>query len=562
MPKPLRQFLRRYGRDERGVISVMGAGALVLALAVAMIVIDTGSMLYARRDLQAATDAAALGAVRQIGNAQAAAESILEMNGYGAGDAPVVTPGMYTANPALNRLARFDPGADEDDFNAIRVIKRAQSPTYFARLFGFGNLTTIEAAATAAYIKTVSFSAGTRVADLNDGLANQILGGLLGTNVSLSLIDYNALARANINALSFLDALATQAGLNAGSHTYGDLLNTNVTVGDLVAAAVDVLTGDTFEGNPAVARVALESILLPAANQSLQLDQLLNATPFSDRTIGSIGEMRGDPLVFNLFDLVSGTAAVLGEGETVAFSTVLDLAPLASVSGTVTVGEPMAHMAVGKVGDFVRTSQLEVQLAATVDTGITSLVNAVIEVPFYINAAEGTATAVGIPCMPGGTMAVLSGTTGAVSARYGTSTDSSPRIATLAAFVPLLGTVPVVDLHATGSYSVATSGSADVNFTQSDIDSTVVKSTSSDAAILSGLGGALAIDDVALLGVSVPGLGALLSGATSTLTLVISGASAALDPVVDSLLTTLGVRLGSMDMIVHGTRCNTPVLVL
>jgi uncharacterized membrane protein len=554
MPYSLREFLQRYRRDQQGVISVMAAGALVLALAVAMIVIDTGSMLYARRDLQAATDAAALGAVRQIATAQAAAETIIAMNIESETDVDIVA-GEYVANPSLNPLARFNPSADEADFNAVRVTTRTDSPTYFARLFGFENLTKISTTATAAYLKTVSFSAGTRVAELNGGLANQILGGLLGTNVNLSLIDYNALASASINALSFLDALATQVGLEAGSHTYGDLLNTNVTVGDLVAAAVDVLTGDTFEGNPAVARVALESILLPAANQSLQLDQLLNATPFSDRTIGSIGEMRGDPLVFNLFDLVSGTASVLGEGETVAFSTAL-AESLASVSGTVTVGEPMAHMAVGKVGDFVRTSQVEVQLTATVDTGISSLVNAVIEVPVYINAAEGTATAVGIPCMPDSTMAVLSGATGAVSARYGTSTDSSPQLATLQ-----IGAIPVADLYLSGAYSLASGGPADVSFIQSDIDGMTVKSTSSDVAILSGLGGALEIEPV-LLGTSLPGLDALLSGVTSTLTSVASGVSASLDPVVDGLLTTLGVRLGSMDMIVHGTRCNTPVLVL
>src|SRR5690606_1753744 len=35
-----------------------------------------------------------------------------------------------------------------------------------------------------------------------------------------------------------------------------------------------------------------------------------------------------------------------------------------------------------------------------------------------------------------------------------------------------------------------------------------------------------------------------------------------LDDALNSVLTTLGVRLGSMDMIVHGVRCNTPTLVL
>lgn len=561
MPYSLREFLHRYRRDQQGVISVMAAGALVLALAVAMIVIDTGSMLYARRDLQAATDAAALGAVRQIATAQTAAEVIFDLNDYSTSDIEVV-PGAYTADPSLDPLARFDPSADEADFNAVRVTKRADSPTYFARLFGFGNLTEISTTATAAYLRTVSFSAGTRIAEVNGGLANQILGGLLGTNLNLSLIDYNALASANINALSFMDALAGEIGLEAGSDTYGDLLQANVTIGDLVDAAVEVLTSDSYEGNPAVAKLALETALLPVAGVPVQLGELLNAAPFADRTIGSIGSIPGNELVFNLFDLVSGTAMAAGEGQTVGFNAGVNLPPLASVSGTVKVGEPMAHMAVGKVGDFVRTSQIEIQLTATVDTGITSLVNAVIEVPVYINAAEGTATAIGIPCMPGSTMAALSGTTGVVSVRYGTSADSSPKIATIQTDVPLLGTVPVVDLYASGSYSISASGPSDIGFTQSDIDGMVIKSTSSDASVLSNLGGALDIDDITLLGLPVPGLSTLLSDVTAALAPVIENTSTLLDPVVNSLLTTLGIRLGSMDMIVHGVRCNTPVLVI
>ncbi|MBX3495154.1 MAG: hypothetical protein KF769_02835 [Parvibaculum sp.] len=558
MLRSLQTFLRAYGRDGRGVVSVMAAGAMLLVLAVAMIVIDTGSMLYARRDLQAATDAAALGAVRQIATAQAAAEAILVMNGYSSGDAPNVVPGEYTANPSLDRFARFDPGADEADFNAVRVTKFDTAPTYFARIFGFGNLTEISATSTAAYIKTVSFSAGTRVADLNEGLANQILGGLLGTNLSLSLIDYNGLASANVDALQFLDALAAEVGLDSGSHTYGNLLATNVTIGDLVAAAVEVLTGENYEGNPAVAKLALEAALLPVANNSVQLGDLLNATPFASRTIGSITTSAGNDLAFNLFDLVSGAALLTGAGQTVGFNATVNLAPLASITGTIKVGEPMAHMTVGKVGDFVRTSQVEIELVARIDTGIAVLVDAQIEVPVYITAAEGMAAVSSIPCVQSGSMTTLEGTTGPVAARYGTVGDATPTIATIELALPLLGTVPVMNLQARGSSAVGAGGPTNVAFTLANIENGDAKSTASDVSLLGDLGSSLTIDEVALLGVPVPDLEDIVS----TLTFAVGGGLTALDPVVNSLLTTLGVRLGSMDMIVHGVRCNTPTLVL
>jgi uncharacterized membrane protein len=538
----------------------MAVGALLLALAVAMIVIDTGAMLYARRDLQAATDAAALGAVRQLQAqeaTQAAAETIFDLNGFQTAGTEVER-GVYDPDPSKQAASRFvaeGGGIDEADINAVRVRKTAASPTYFARLFGFGNLTAIDAEATAAYVKTVSFSAGTRLAELNEGLANQILGGLLGTTLNLSLVDYNALAAANIDALEFLDALAVEVGMEAGSDTYGDLLDADIAIGDIVAAAIDVLNGENFEGDPSVARVALQTALSPVDSVTVPLDQILDATPFVNRTIGSIGSSAGDDVPFNVYDILTGTAMVVGEGKVVGFDTEINLGSLASASGTITVGSPMAHMAVGKVGDSVRTSQTEIQLSAVIDTGILSLVNSQITVPIYITAAEGTATVAGIPCSESA-VAVLAGTTGAATARYGTEGDTAPTIATIELNLGL-GTVPVMNLKANGSQQLASAGPTDITFTQADVDSATIKTVSSGSNILSGLGGALTIQQVTLVGVSIPGLATILS----TLTNTVGSALTSVDAVIDSLLTTLGVKLGAMDMIVHGAKCRAPVLV-
>ena len=232
MTRLSRPLLRRFGKDESGVISVMGAMMLMLALAVAMIVVDTGALLYAKREQQAATDAAALGAVRQLDNPQAAAEAIFSLNDYATEN--VRATGIYYVSDASRAPAEryFEEGETASDgtvvnannINAVRVRQLTDSPTYFARLFGFGNMTDIETVAIATLSKHVSFSAGTRVASLDDGIANQVLGGLLGTTLNLSLIDYNALADTNIGALAFLDALAAEVGLDVGSDTYGDLL--------------------------------------------------------------------------------------------------------------------------------------------------------------------------------------------------------------------------------------------------------------------------------------------------------------------------------------------------
>lgn len=552
MLRAVKAVLRDFATDEKGVISVMGAAALVLALAVSMIVIDTGAVLYAKRVQQAATDAAALGAVRQIANAESAAAAILDFNNQSAGDAPVVATFYYVADPSRAPDQRyFAPGSTANDgtlvdttnVNAVRVHKTGESPTYFAQIFGFGATTRIETVAVAALTKHVSFSAGTRLASLDAGLANQVLGGLLGTTLNLSLVDYNALAGTTIGALEFLDALALRVGLDAGSNTYGDLLGTTVTAGNILAAAADVLNGETANGNPSVARVALQTALTPVQNASVPVDALLDATPFSNRVIGSIQHVPGNDIPYNVFDLLSGTATILGSGEAVGFSTNVGIGTLAAVSGTISVGAPMAHMAVGKVGDSVQTSQVDIQLQAGVNV---PLLGRVLDIPIYIHSARGMAAIASIPCEAAGTRAVLSGITETGVARFGTSANEGATIS-----VPLL-----LSFNISGSVPIAENGPASVSFTESEFGSS--KSISSDVNVISGLADALSITNLTLLGIlNLTPLNTVLSALLSA----ISGALMPLDTVLDNLLATLGIKLGSMDMTVYGAKCNAPTLV-
>lgn len=574
----VKSLLWRFARDEGGVISVMGAMALMLALAVTMIVVDTGAVLSAKRAQQAATDAAALGAVRQLDSVQAAAEQILfVLNDFDSNAATATaTPVYFVADPsrapdqryfALGETASDGTVVDAATVNAVRVRMRGESPTYFARLFGFGEMTEIETVAVAALTKHTSFSAGTRLASLDAGIANQVLGGLLGTTLNLSLVDYTALASTTIDALTFLDALAIRAGLEAGSDTYGDLLGTTVTAGQLLDAAVEVLNGETAEGNPSVARVALQSALAPVQNGSVPVDGILGATPYSDRVIGSVQTIPGSTIPIGVLDLLTGTATLLGQGQAVGFGTNVNVGSLASVNGTIRVGAPMAHMAVGKVGDSVQTSQVEVQLTAVINTGIAGLVNSQVNLPIYIESASGTVTVDGIPCASGGTITRLGAQTGAVLARYGTATDTQPYIATIQAPLGFLGaTVSVLNVRASGSVNVGQGSEQIAGFTQSDIDNKTIRSVSSDPSVLSGLGSALNLQLEPLPGFGTLSailalIGTLVGNITTSLVSAIVGILAPLDQVLDAVLASVGVKLGEMDMIVHGAKCHAPVLV-
>src|SRR5690348_2870104 len=93
-------------RDRRGVVSVLGALHMALAIIIAAIAIDAGSLFLARRNLQATSDAAALAAVQNPATASSTAASIFAQNGYGS-PSLTVTPGIYTADEALDADSRF-----------------------------------------------------------------------------------------------------------------------------------------------------------------------------------------------------------------------------------------------------------------------------------------------------------------------------------------------------------------------------------------------------------------------------------------------------------------------
>ncbi|WP_421862636.1 hypothetical protein [Parvibaculum sp.] len=88
----------------------------------------------------------------------------------------------------------------------------------------------------------------------------------------------------------------------------------------------------------------------------------------------------------------------------------------------------------------------------------------------------------------------------------------------------------------------------------------------SQASLLSSLGSEADLELVALpgfggLSVILSALGSLVTNTLSSLLSAITQALVPLDSVVDALLTTLGIKLGAMDMIVHGAKCQAPTLV-
>src|SRR5580658_7830400 len=93
-------------RDQSGAISLVAALSIMVLLAIAAIVVDIGSLYFARRNLQSTNDAAALAAVQDPNNASAVAASVFANNGYSS-PTLTVTTGIYTADESLSADNRF-----------------------------------------------------------------------------------------------------------------------------------------------------------------------------------------------------------------------------------------------------------------------------------------------------------------------------------------------------------------------------------------------------------------------------------------------------------------------
>lgn len=557
-------IFRRFGCDQRGVISILGAFFVMLGLSMCVLVIDVGHLYLAKRRLQSAVDAAALAAAGNPESADAIVRTSLARNGYEGADIDVEA-GTYAADPSVAVTDRMDPDSGYAP-NAVRVTKTITTPDFFAGVFGADGLARITAVATAARIPNVSFSVGSGLAGLSAGDINQILGKLLGAQLSLSLVDYNGLASANVDALSLLNQLATRADLTTG--TYGDLADANITLGQFLAAAQAALNAHPGEQNDAALQALnLLSLQVPPG-ASARLGALMDTSLWRTRRIGTVVEQKPGQATMNLFGVITAMARLYAAGHLADLGSGLSI-PVAnsSVSAYISAGEPWASMTAGPVGSALSTSQMRLALTVTVANVNLGIAKAVIRVPVYVQMANGGASVASIPCRPDGTRAVITATPMAVRAQIGevdTGTLSdygsvpAPQQPTIVSLT-VLG-IPV-DIQASAAASVAAGPSQELDFRQDDIDAGTVKSAGADTSHLMS-------DMAADLVLNVRGTGttgvvdSVLAGTVMPLLRpVVVSILSSLDPVVSKLLQVAGLRLGVVSVAVRGVNCGHPTIV-
>jgi uncharacterized membrane protein len=557
---------RCFLRDQGGAISIIAALSLMMLLAIAAIVIDVGSLYFARRALQSTNDAAALAAVQDPANASGVAAFVFSQNGY-SGQNLAVTTGVYAPDESLSVSGRFTAGSS--GVNAVRVIATVQQHNYFASLFGLSNLSTLQTQAIAARVPTASFGVGTQLAELNGGLINSLLGQLTGSSVSLSLVDYQSLLTTDINALTFFNQLATDISVTGD---YSQLAGAQVTTSQILNAMTEVAaTPGASSGDTAGALSALQNLQLQLqGNTPAQLSDVIDLSSLYGRSIGNIaqGDSQGEQV--NLMSLLSAAATTSGSGQTTNIGTAITIPVTgSSVATRLAVGSKMAQVASAKVGTSINTAPIRLALTVTLANVNLGVATANIQVPIYLEAAAGDATLADMPCTVGGTLVDIAATSGATTIQFGSVSDavlanfSTPvtPIAGPVVNVQLLG-IPI-QVNISGSVTSSSAGPQTLPFSQDDIDAATVKSVSGGVtAPFNGLSTNFVLTPNIL---GNPGLlGSLLNSQldilTAALTPVIANLLAQLDSPSNSLLTTLGLQLGITNIRVFDASCRTPTL--
>jgi uncharacterized membrane protein len=552
-------------RSTSGNVATLTALLMPAALTLAAFAVDQGSLYLERRHLQNLTDLAAIAAAANISEPGKAAKALFEANGVteltllsepgetNLPDTLRVETGRYVADPSLAVADRFQAGGAP--VNAARITVSTHGTTFFA-----GNLLpspVIGTTALASASNQAAFSIGSRLASLNGGIVNQLLGKLLGTDLSLSVMDYNALLGADVNLLGFLDALAGKADITAG--TYNDVLKSDISAGQFVSALADVSPGPN-------ANAALKTMAagLGSSDRTIPLSHLVSLGQIGGLALGA--EPPGLTAKANVMSLITAGAALADGKHQVALDLDTGLPGIAGATLNLAIGEPPQNspwFSIGETGDIVRTAQTRLSLIVQVG-GPGGPLGASIRVPIYLELAfaEGQLGDIACPTgRPDSLDVTVEARPGVAEAWLGeVDTGRMGNFSKSPAVLPAqLVKAPLVSVTGAAHATMSNPSPTALEFSASEIGKGAVKSVSTHnftGSLFGSLLGDLRLNvKVAGLGLSVPGV------LNATLKNALTAASPAIDELLNNVLATFGIKLGEADIRVTGGICGRAVLV-
>jgi uncharacterized membrane protein len=523
-------------QDQRGSIAIMSAFFALIACVLAALAVDIGSVALDARRLQGAADLAAMAAAADLDNAQTAADLTAAANNSGSSVAVNVVVGTYVADPAIAPTARFTP--DGSAGNAVRVTLQTTSPIYFGSIILGKDSISLQRSATAALDRQprAMFSIGSRLARLDRGVANQLLSGLTGSTVSLSVMDYQALASTQVNLLAFSDALATDLGVTAGD--YDALLSRTVDAGRALKV-IETLAGDQPDS-------ALSKLADAATGIDLNLGQLIGVEAGAPEGLGGALDASVSAL-----DLTNAILEIAGGDRQLALS--LD-APVgvAELKTWLAIGERPNRspwLAVTRDGaPIIRTAQARLYVRVRTSQKLAGL--AQVNLPILIELASSEARLDSIDCDPKRSV-TLGVRPGLAKASIGVIDESALddfKTALRPATATVVSVAGLVKVNAKAQIEAEDQTFTPVHFGDADIRAQTRKSVHT-TGMVNGIVASLLRDMEA----DVNGLD--LGGLIKALGVLLTPLGPPLDATINPVLEVLGLKFGEADVQVHDVKC-------
>ncbi|RMR29435.1 putative trans membrane protein [Pseudomonas syringae pv. coriandricola] len=412
---------------QRGAIGLIAALTLGLALLCALVVVDSGRLYLEKRSLQRVADIAALEAAGRRGacSGAASAPDFANQSAIRNGFTPntdgrtlVTRCGTLTVGALSQRVFV----ADSTQALAIQVVASHPVPRSIAAGIGAAfdkspspanvTLSATAVAASAAPLVALTIRSATMTVDsTRAAILNPVIGSLLGGSLNLSVANWQGLASTDLSLLSYMNRLKTDLNLTAVG--YSDVLNTSVSVSQLIQSAINVLDpGATLTGTATIA--GLQALKLAAGATTVVLGDLLSIQGSSD-----IAALNTN---LRLLDLVQGLAQLANDKTGISTAAQINVGTLAQVTTRIQVVEPPQLSAIGdpskidplnpKTGAnriYVRTAQMRalVSINLPVLGNINSLVSTATSVVGSLTPILNSALSLNIAGVLGSTTCAL-----------------------------------------------------------------------------------------------------------------------------------------------------------
>jgi uncharacterized membrane protein len=404
---PLTRQCSRSLRAQRGAIGLFGLLVLIMGLGFVVLALDTGRLALEKRRLQEIADLAAIDAVQQAGlcsgtesldvaAVRAAAQQSAVRNGYAGNlgtEANAVLLGDVDTVAGVRQFTATGSAAA----TAVQVTATAEVVRSLVAGGWYGGTLTLQAVAVAQREPLAGFWVGSFLASVDSEDAtvlNGVLGGMLGSAISLSAVSYEGLAAADIT-LEQLITGAQLAGVSLAANSVEGLLATNVTVADFLSIVATALSAD----GDATAAAAVDDMSAAAtAPDTISIGDVLNVTADNPETAL-------DSEV-NAYALGSAALQLAREGQTISMPVSATL-PLGLGAVDVSLGIIEApQVAVGPPGrdengnwkTEASTGQVQLQIDAPITVNLLGLVDVSLTLSVAAEAARTNAWLASIQC--------------------------------------------------------------------------------------------------------------------------------------------------------------------